>query len=267
MPNPPTSSERTTFSTTVLDVLLKYSVALAAVVYGIGCTVNIAYVSKMGTGISDISLADPAFVARGALLGAFVVVGALIAVVTYFLLNHPRMLGGAHTSASLRLSVLWAPTAVVLVYWVFELFELRRKFGAAYTDALWIAVPAAASTLILVWMVLAPRIFLEADTLQQVAILTILALCLYNYASRWGRMEWRYVTDGAGTVRLLVAPDAVAGAKQMGLSFTQKNMADSMAQLSDPIVLVYSGGRTYFVRLGSGQIVQLQKDKVWGVTH
>lgn len=65
-------------------------------------------------------------------------------------------------------------------------------------------------------------------------------------------------------VRLLVSPDAKAGAKDLGIGFSLPQKAGTEPELSAPITILIEDDKTYLLRMDDGGIVELAKDKVWG---
>jgi hypothetical protein len=72
--------------------------------------------------------------------------------------------------------------------------------------------------------------------------------------------------DPKTAVHLLIAPDAILGAKLLGISFVQPQ-ADTGAELSDSLELIYSGSKVYILRLKNGKVVLFSKDHVWAIAH
>lgn len=66
-------------------------------------------------------------------------------------------------------------------------------------------------------------------------------------------------------MRVLIAPEAIDGARQLGIHFANATVPSGAPQLSDPVSLAYPGDRSYFLVMPNGAVVRLSKDKVWGV--
>jgi hypothetical protein len=67
-------------------------------------------------------------------------------------------------------------------------------------------------------------------------------------------------------VHLLISPDSVAGARQLGISFLEQPNG-TPAQLSEEVRIVYIGERTLLIQLGNGHMVQYSRDKISGVVR
>jgi hypothetical protein len=65
-------------------------------------------------------------------------------------------------------------------------------------------------------------------------------------------------------VRLLVSPDAKAGAKDLGIEFSLQQRAGTEPELSAPLTILIDDDKTYLLRTDDGKVLELAKDKVWG---
>ena len=66
------------------------------------------------------------------------------------------------------------------------------------------------------------------------------------------------------SVRLLVEPEAVLGLKQMGMHFDQFTGSQSSAPVTEDVNLVFQDQDYCVVRLESGGVISIRKDKIWG---
>jgi hypothetical protein len=93
-----------------------------------------------------------------------------------------------------------------------------------------------------------------------------LATALALFCVQCGYAHWcRQAQSTGASTRLLVAPEAVEGARMLGVVFSDGKQASGLPELTAPVRVLYEGDRTYVLRLGSGAIVQLSKEKIWGI--
>ena len=102
---------------------------------------------------------------------------------------------------------------------------------------------------------------------RQITILTYLVILLLLYAEGIGRTHFHILigSNSEPRTRMLVAPEAIEGAMQLGLVF--QGGGPNSARLSQPLEIVLDGETNYVLRLNKNAIVKLRKEKVWGVMN
>lgn len=137
-------------------------------------------------------------------------------------------------------------------------------FGVWFRDALALAAPAAILTAALTY-------FLERGQRPQLAIMQQIALVVSIlvpvicwFAIGAGQVHWRNSIQNQKRVRmqLLISPDAIRGAQQMGIVFPSTAGSSGSAELSEPVEIMFQGESSYGLRLNNTQMVRLAKEKV-----
>ena len=140
---------------------------------------------------------------------------------------------------------------------------LARSHGADPYQRIVIWGSTFLGNVILGWLLTAS---LRRGPQVTVRIVTAIAL-LFVFSGAAADVEAdRAKNDPRRNIQLLVAGDVVGGAKELGIPFVSDSTQTSSA-LTEPVRLVYSGERTYALRLSNNRLVQLSKDKVWGLTR
>jgi hypothetical protein len=206
-------------------------------------------------GGSDFPIANPLYFAVGAQL----IYGAL----AFSLLG---IIGATfRPSKRRRLAIsIFAPCATfVLVF-----FVSHWHFRALIYETTMAAVFAAVANAIVTATLSRSRSYQQVSTMKQAASLLMITLTLGIFGLFAGDVRARgaFTHGERSTIRLVVAPEAMQKAEELGLTFSGIRNGSPSAQLSDPVQSLFEGDRTYVLRLKGGAIVHLNKDKVWGTT-
>ena len=253
--------------TNALDLIAKYSALLLGVTYASGFLAQEAFLLNAKL----LSHSDVSFISsRLLVVGASVVV--LCFIPTFFVLGihfmyDPSFLPTTSRQPTKRarkigslVSRIVAPVMYAIVLGVF--FYQERTVGR--WDAVSIYVFVMMANLLGIWISLASAgTYSRLRSEQQFGLVAIIAACIFCVSLLMGQREWARATARENSIRLLIAPEAITGARQLGIAFPETKGSTS-AQLSENLNLLYVGERMYLVRIKDGHIVQLSKDKVWG---
>jgi|SRR5208283_244693 len=103
----------------------------------------------------------------------------------------------------------------------------------------------------------------KLNPLEQLATTIAVLLMFRTIAYNYGKIAER--GQEGQVVQLLIAPDAIDGARQVGIPFRTAKSSAGSEQLSDPVSFAYQGEHSYFLVLRDGAVVRFSKDKVWAV--
>jgi hypothetical protein len=235
----------------VLDLLIKYGAVLGVIAYVVGLSVEKHFLDRLDLA-RDLPLGNPAHIFTGcALLGFIVSVILTGLLLSRFQARLPRL-------GSLALSV------VLGVFVFLVIFSITVwGFHAWIRDGLFAATPAAFLCGIGVFVGGSNRRL--PDVMVQVFFVFTVLTLLIAYGAGWGQVRARYALGSQHfhASQLLVAGDAVSGAREMGLAFPGWRAGDNSAHLSGEVDVVYEGERAYVLRV-NGRLMHLNKDKVLG---
>lgn len=262
----PAPLEQPISRTNALDLVIKYAAAFAALVYGIGFLEEVEYASRLGVGSVDFPLANPRYFAVGTMMlftclwtvPLVLPVGISVAMKAAF--DEKRL--GRLTERVEKFNYAFARIAV---------------FVAAFAATHWaLLVPTAPAlglstvvyliNAIVLSIVRSPDRYLHSQIGHQLGLMLTLATLLVLFSVSCGYAHWRGQAQSTGAhTRLLVAPEAVEGARMLGVVFSDAKQSSGLPELSEPVRVLFEGDRTYVLRLNSGTIVQLSKEKIWGI--
>lgn len=258
-------AERRISQMNALDLVLKYAAVFAALVYGVGFLEEIEYASRLGIGSVDFPLANPRYFAIGTLLmfGCLSSVAFVLPMGVWMI----RRVGAGEERegrrehmeklnyALARISVF--ALALVLSHWIY----LVPTVPALGLSGVVLLINAIALE-----MISSPHRYLHLQVGQQLGLMLTLATALALFSVQCGYAHWcRQVQSTLASTRLLVAPEAIEGARMLGVVFSDGKRASGLPELTEPVRVLFEGDRTYVLRLESGAIVQLSKEKIWGV--
>lgn len=244
---------------TVFALIVKYSTLLVALSYVTGFIANAEFGTAVGVDVrGEISVVQPRMFAYGAAIIPLFSLGALLVVLILSLRIFERVQQHVPYRVAYHVVLIGIPlvAATALVF-------LARSHGSdsPQSAVIW-------SSLLLGNVILASLLTAPMPNASQVTvrIVTVAALLfLFSGAAADVEAE-RAKRDPRRDIQFLIAPEAVDGARQLGIPFTRP-LDQSPMELTQPVHLVYSGERTYALRLADGRLVQLSKDKVWGFTR
>ena len=239
-----------------LDIAVRYGVLIAVVSYAIGLLSEWATASRLGLALADFPLTDRRILVSGGTILLWVVLCVgFSAFVAAFL----------HRDGTSR----WLPVATVLLvpplFW--SALWLLRVYVTSLEHMEWrflayaVVLNWAATWTFLSWYEVLPPL----PRLRQTALFVLILVFLALLSVQWGYLAAEILLRSP-KVHLLVAPDSVSGAKQLGISFTEQPDG-TPAQLSEQVRIVYVGERTFLIQLGNGRIVQYSRDKILGVVR
>ena len=250
------TSVRNTAQSGPLDIAVRYSVLLGVVTYVVGLMAEWATASRLGLALADFPLTDRRiFISGGTILLWVVLCVGLSVFVAAFL----------HRNGTYR----WLPVAAVLlgppffwsVLWALRVYvtsqaHMKWRFLAYAVVLSW----AATWTFLSSYEVLPPLL-----QLRQTALLVLIMVFLVLLSVQSGYLAAEILLRNP-KVHLLISPDSVAGARQLGISFLEQPDG-TPAQLSEEVRIVYIGERTLLIQLGNGRMVQYTRDKISGVVR
>lgn len=249
----------------VLEQALKYSSVTAAVAYVTGFVMEIAYLSHLQPSFYDLDY-SPRLLANGVevllLYAGAVLFGVVLMALSDSAKPMVRLLFKPSTGEEVLTSENKARYALLILCPVLALINLYHVHPSPEFS---VQASLVMGNILLVAVLIFPRAYGRFTHVQKGAFVLVIAVALAILAFAVGTWAWD-APGGQGIVRLLVAPEAVAGVEELGVNFPGKDSAGS-ARLSNEVVMLYTGSRTYTFRLDNKQIVQLNKDKVWGMSR
>jgi hypothetical protein len=264
------SPERQTSPTNALDLVLKYAAVFAALVYGVGFLEEIEYASWLGVGSVDFPLANPRYFAVGSLM--------LLACLWSVALVLPAVLppgpwtirrAGSDEETLRRLTkemekVNYAIATIAAFVLAFA--GSHWAYFLPTVPALRLSAVVLLINAIALAIVRSPDRYFRLPIGHQLGVMLTLAALLAVFSVQCGYAHWcrEAQTTGAKT-RLLVAPEAVEGARMLGVVFSDEKRASGLPEVTEPVRVLFEGDRAYVLRLKSGTIVQLSKEKIWGI--
>jgi hypothetical protein len=237
---------------------VKYSTLLVALSYVTGFIANAEFATVVGVDLrGEISLAQPRTFAYGAAiipvfsLGALLI-GLVLSLRVFELAQRrvPSVL--TYETVLIGIPLITSTTMTLLI----------RSHGADLYQTMVIWSSTFLGNVIVGWLLTTP---LQSGPQVTVRIVAAIALLFVFSGAVADAEAGQAKNDPRRNIQLLVAGDIVGGAKELGIPFVQGSSQTSSA-LTQPVRLVYSGDRTYALRLRNNRLVQVSKDKVWGFT-
>ena len=239
-----------------LDIAVRYGVLLAVVTYAVGLMAEWATASRLGLALADFPLTDRRILVSGGTILLWVVLCVgFSAFIAAFL----------HRDGTSR----WLPIATVLLgpprFWsalcllrvdVTSQEHMNWRFLAYAVVLSW----AATWTFLSSYEVMPPL-----PRLRQAALLVLIMVSLVLLSVQSGYLAAEALLRNP-KVHLLISPDSVSGARQLGISFLEQPDG-TPTQLSEEVRIVYIGDRTLLIQLGNGRMVQYSRDKISGVVR
>jgi hypothetical protein len=254
--------ETTPSGSNVIDLCIKYGAVIGFVAYGLGLLEQYDFFERMGIR-GDLSVADPMYFVLGAyLLGQIIIPVAGVGFEVW-----AKALAKALLHAErLDLDLKWHLAVINTLFGFVLTFTIALVVGHAWVrDAVWVSAAGGSACGVVIFEIGRMRKRGRLDLWEPVYPLLIITFCLTFFALGNAKVRWRRVLaeHGRDQVRLLIAGDAVRGAREMGLTFPESPPGDKSAELSNPVEVVFEGERTYVLRV-NGQIAQLGKVEVLG---
>ncbi len=251
--------DATPLDSNLIDLCIKYGAVIGAVAYGLGLLEQYDFFERMGIR-GDLSFTDPEYFVLGAyLLGQTMVPLAAVGFEVWVsALLHPERRA--------QMELKWYMT----VFYVFAafgmIFALALDPGHAWVrDAVWVSTAGASAVGVAIFEIGRIRKRGRLDLWEPVSPLLVITFCFVFFALGTAKIRWRraLAEHGQDQVRLLVAADAVPGAREMGLTFPESPPGDKSAELSNPVEVVFESEHTYVLRV-NGQVARLRKGNVLG---
>lgn len=254
------------------DLFLKYGAAFFATAYGLGVIYQHAVWFSMGAPNATFPLADSGYFVQGVTVEVVCMIFALLSIIQggfknlvdllFFEHPLPQFIAGIVEfveGSRLQLAVLQ-----FLVPFTFFVWWFYTKADFTIGTTLILAASSALVNVIVSLTLLNPDVFLSATLRQQLGILTFVGLGLLAFAAGWGVAEGRrFLREPDLNARLLIAPDAVEGLKELGLVFPDASKGTTFAQPTATVSVLYEGETLYVVRTANGKVLQIKGDKVW----
>lgn len=273
-PNSPDASH-------VFDLAIKYGALVAAVTYLLGMIWQVSFLpDSVSATISDFPLNNAKYFVFGVTPVLEMVMACLMPLwfeASYFglraLLRFIAERIFAHYALSIWLRRLVFPKftrsafvgAGLLAFCLTESSMFRSNLHASWHDVIRGDVSSilAAGTLLFIFYF--PEVFRRIGPLRQSGVAFVLIVSLVGFTMIKARLTWA-TTSGAKchTVRLLISPDGVNGARKLGID-VGSSREEKAPQLSEELCIIYEGEHSYALRLKNGIVVQINKDQVWGV--
>ncbi len=239
-----------------LDVAVRYGVLLAVVTFAVGLMAEWATASRLGLALADFPLADRRILVSGGTILLWVVLCVgFSALITAFLHRE-------------RISP-WLPVATVLLvpplYW--SAFRLLRVYVTSPEHVNWkFLAYAVVLSWAATWMFLSShQVLPPLPRLRHTALLVLILVFLVLLSVQSGYLAAEALLRNP-KVHLLISPDSVAGARQLGISFLEQPDR-TPTQLTEGVRIVYIGDRTLLIQLGNGHMVQYSREKIIGVVR
>lgn len=240
----------------LLDVAVRYGVLLAVVTYAVGLVVEWATASRLGLALADFPLTDRRILVSGGaiLISLAVCVGMSACAVT--ILRRKGSFSWFSVATLLLVPLLFWPALWLLRVHVTSSDHMSWKFVASAIVLSWGAT----------WMLLSSyEVFPPLARLPQTALLTLTLVFLMLSSVESGDVAAETLLRGP-KVHLLLSPDSVAGARQLGIFFLEQPDG-TPAQLTEEVRIVYIGDRTLLIQLGNGRMVQYSRDRILGAVR
>lgn len=230
-------------SPALLDSLVKYSALIAAATYLAGFIYFAFLLSYIHHGGSILihPISAPVLLTHGA--------GQL------------TLFAGALTAGLMPLSfrtTRW-PTGLVKVLCLALIIICWARF--TYRNSWFLsAMPLAPILLSLFWIVRYRR---QPSNVKYFLAASYVVIGLMTFAAAnaflavRGQYHWN-------KVRLLISPDARAGARDLGIEFPSFTGGSTEHELSAPVTVLVEDDKTYLLQTDSGRLLELSKDKIWG---
>lgn len=256
-------AESYTERTSALDIIVRYAAFFSAFVYGIGFLEEIEYARNLGVGSFDFPLANPRYFVVGTVLLLPCLWSAVLAVPKdiFFSGHHNREMFASSDERFQKIEYFVARVSVFVAvfaasHWIYFVPTIRSLILAILTYVI---------NVIAIKVIRSPDQYLQIG--KQVGVILTMATLVSMYSVQCGYAHWcREMRREKTNTRLLIAPEAVEGARALGVAFPS-NVKSSIGspELTEPVRVLYEGERTYVLRLGSGSILQISKDKIWGI--
>lgn len=254
----------------VFDFEVKYGALVIALAYLVGYSFEQGFAVRLGIPTSEMQLSAASLLVRGFML----LFSSLFP--TLFSLGYLGYLRFIEKSSGNVLEqgsvsrfykspegavLRFSPLIYGVVMCVYFYFRHSRPVYAVVLTVLEVTVMNAAVGLLLVH---AERpLTRKLNPMEQLATTIAILLMFRTMAYNYGKIAER--GQEAQVVQLLIAPDAIDGARQVGIPFPTAKSSASSGQLSDPVSFAYQGEHSYFLVLRDGTVVRFSKDKVWAV--
>jgi hypothetical protein len=241
-----------------LDDLLKYSPLVVALAYVTGFVMELGYISHLQPSFFDVDFGPRILVNGAAVLLQYGGISLAFGLAFVFMDELVRQRAGTGTVQAVlrwgRYGCLFLGPLLASI----GLYKVRTSPGLP------LMLSVFSGNFLLLFLMLFPAAYSRLTKLQHCAVILFLAASLGTLAFASGTWTWD-ISSGQGVARLLIAPEAIEGAREMGVTFPEGTGGGS-ARLSEQVVMLYTGTRTYTFRLNDKRVVQLTRDKVWGMT-
>ena len=242
----------------ILDQIIKYNILLAMAAYAIGLFETSAYLYSVKTVLFDLNLADLRLFSSGAVILMGLLRAPFCALLLSFWLDHRQVKAARKNHVPRFQQSLRYTFLIVLI-----LFGTLRYHS--YANPLAGMLASAACSTIIISAILFPSAYSKLSKLQQLTVIALLVVALLQVARIHG-LEMAYrLPDKSYMTHLLVAPDAVEGSKQLGITFLVTQDEHS-ASLSEEVEVIKIGEKSYLLRTKGNQLVLLGRDKIWGLS-
>ena len=251
----------------VFDLEVQYGALALALAYLTGCSFEQGYVERLGVPLGEMQTSAPVLLVHGFTILLLSLIPTIVAI-AFLRFIIPLSNGLDEQEENSKAYKLYAPAItwwLPLLYSPAVFFYLYHRSSRSILTIVWIVIAVySINTGIGLLMLKAEQVQLRKMGLivQLAAVLTFI-LAYRGVAVHDGQIEEQ--VQEAKKVRVLIAPEAIDGARQLGMHFGSAPVTSGAAQLSDPVSLAYPGDRFYFLVMPNGAVVRLSKDKVWAV--
>jgi cytochrome c biogenesis factor len=251
----------------VFDLEVQYGALAIALAYLTGSSFEQGYAARLGVPMAEMQMSAPVLLVHGftVLLFSLIPTIAAIAYLRFIIPLYSDLDEQDERSKSYKFYTSAITWLFPLLYLPVVFFYLHHRSPRSTLVILWLMVAVYGINAGLGFLILrAEQIQIRkmGITVQLAAVLTFV-LAYRGVAMQDGKIEEQ--NQEAKKMRLLIAPEAVDGVRQLGIHFGNVAGPNGAPQLSDPVSLAYPGDHFYFLMMPNGAVIRLSKDKVWGV--